>query len=133
MRVVLDTSILVSALVFPGGAPEGVYRLVLEGRIEMVTSPTLLAELGRVLGTKFGWEATRIEEAVRQLARLAIVVRPSITVEEIAADPSDDRVLEAAAEGDADAIASGDRHVLDLRAWRGIRALRASELLAEIG
>ena len=49
MRVVADTNVLVSALIFPGGAPEAVYRLALEGGIELVTSRPLLAELGRVL------------------------------------------------------------------------------------
>ncbi len=50
VRAVLDTNILMSAFVFPGGAPEAVYRDELEGRLELVTTPPLLAELGRVLG-----------------------------------------------------------------------------------
>lgn len=35
MRVVADTNVLVSALIFPGGAPEAVYRLALEGKIDL--------------------------------------------------------------------------------------------------
>ena len=45
MRIVADTNVLVSALIFPGGSPEAVYRLVLEGKIELITSRPLLAEL----------------------------------------------------------------------------------------
>lgn len=98
MRVVLDTNVLISAFLFPGGAPEAVYRLGLEGRSELMTSLPLLAELGRVLSTKFGWDDGMAEEAVAQVARIALVVEPSERVSAVKADPADDRVLEAAAE-----------------------------------
>jgi putative PIN family toxin of toxin-antitoxin system len=120
VRVVADTNVLVSALIFPGGPPEAVYRPALESRIELVTTRPLLAELGRVLAEKFGWQAERAEEAVAQLIRLAEIVEPQQTVTAVAADPADNRVLEAAAEGKADAVVSGDRHLLALRSWRGI-------------
>lgn len=44
MKVVLDTNVLSSAFLFPGGAPEAVYRLALEGRVELVTSRPLANE-----------------------------------------------------------------------------------------
>jgi putative PIN family toxin of toxin-antitoxin system len=133
LRAVLDTNILISAFVFPGGAPEAVYRAALEGRFELVTSPPLLAELGRVLGAKFGWEGSMAEAAVAQVARIGTVVRPRRAVSVIEQDPADDRVLEAAAEGEADVIVSGDRHLLQLRRWQGVRIVRAVALLDEIG
>lgn len=120
MRVVLDTNVLVSALIFPGGPPEALYRLALEGRIDLVTSPALLAELGRVLEQKFGWERDRAEQAVAQLTRIGTVVDPKQDLRVVSADPSDDRVLEAAAEGGAEVIVSGDRHLLRLGTWSGV-------------
>ena len=121
MKMVADTNVLVSAFIFPGGSPEAFYRLALEGRIELVSSRPLLTEFGRVLDEKFGWEAERAEEAVAQVIRIAEVVEPSETVSEIEADPPDNRVLEAAGEAEADAIVSGDRHLLSLGSWRGVR------------
>ena len=132
MRVVLDTNILISAFVFPGGNPEAVYRLALDGRIELVTSPVLLAEFARVLADKFGWEEGWTEEAVAHVARTAVIARPTDPVAEIEADPDDDRVLEAAIDGGADWIVSGDRHLLDLKRWRGIRVVKAVTFLAEV-
>ncbi len=133
MRAVLDTNILISAFVFPGGAPEAVYRAALEGRFELVTSPPLLAELGRVLADEFGWEGSMAEAAVAQVARIGTVVRPQQAVSVIDLDPADDRVLEAAAEGEVGVIVSGDRHLLRLRRWEGIRIVRAAAFLGEIG
>ena len=131
MRVVLDTNVLVSAFVFPGGPPEAVFRLGLEDRITLVTSRPLLGELGRVLGEKFAWDEDRVEEAVAQVLRLSALPEIVEAVAEIAADPDDDRVLEAALAGEVDAIVSGDRHLLRLGSWRGIRVLRPTEFLAE--
>lgn len=129
MRVVLDTNVVVSALIFPGGAPETVYRLALEGRVELVTSKPLLVELGRVLVAKFGWGRDRAEEAVAQLGRLGDVVTPGESVQVIAGDPADDRVLEAAAAGAASVIVSGDRHLLRLGGWRSIAIERPARFL----
>lgn len=131
MNAVLDTNVLVSAFIFPGGAPEQVYRLGLEGRIMLATSRTLLAELGRVLTDKFGWEIERAEEAVAQVARVAAVVESTERVDVIAADPSDDRVLEAASAAEAEIIVSGDAHLLRLKTWRDIRIVSPADLLAE--
>jgi putative PIN family toxin of toxin-antitoxin system len=132
VRVVADTNVLVSALIFPGGSPEAFYRLVLEGQIELVTSRPLLVELGRVLVDKFGWEPQRAEEAVEQVIRLAEIVEPREAVSELEADPADNRVLEAAAEGGADAIVSGDRHLLGLGSWRGIPIEAPAAFLSKV-
>ena len=133
MRAVLDTNILISALIFPGGTPEAVYRLPIERRIELVTSPSLLAELGRILAEKFGWDPSMAELAVAQVARIGTVVRPAREIHVVKDDPADDRVLEAADEAGADVVVSRDRHLPRLREWRGIRIVRAAELLDELG
>ena len=130
MKAVLDTNVLVSAYVFPGGTPEAVYRLALEGRLEIGTSRALLAELGRVLELKFGWDPARVEAVVAQVTRIATVVEPDETVRVVKADPADDRVLEAAVAFGARAIVSGDRHLLDLGAWREIELLSPAAFMA---
>ena len=132
MRVVLDTNVLVSAFVFPGGAPEQVYRRALEGRSSLATSRPLLSELGRLLTEKFGWESTHAEEAVSQLLRIGVVVDPTGQIADIADDPADNRVLEAAAESNAEVIVSGDRHLLTLGTWRGIRVLTPADVMHEL-
>ncbi|MGH2971919.1 MAG: putative toxin-antitoxin system toxin component, PIN family [Gaiellaceae bacterium] len=120
MKVVVDTNVLVSALIFPGGAPEAVYRLALDGRIDLATSRPLLAELGRVLTDTFGWDDAHAEAAVALLIGIAQIVDPDEGVTEIDTDPADNRVLEAALADQAEAIVSGDGHLLALRSWRGI-------------
>lgn len=131
MKAVLDTNILVSAYVFPGGAPDEVLSLALEDRFDLITSRPLLFELGRVLQEKFGWTSDRAEAAVGQIVRIGDAVDPKESIEEVQVDPADNRVLEAAAAGGADVIVSGDRHLLKLKSWRGIPVLEPRAFLGE--
>jgi uncharacterized protein len=131
LRVVLDTNVLVSALQYPGGPPESLYRLVVERRLELVSSEPLLSELRRVLIDKFDWDSNRVNSTLRQLARLGVIVDPTEEVADIAADPDDNRVLEAAATGTVDFVVSGDRHLLALGSWRGIPIVSPAVFLAE--
>lgn len=133
MKVVVDTNVLISALVFPGGVSEQVYRLAIEGRITLVTSPPLLAELGRVLAEKFGWQDIYLRAAVAQIVRIGEIVEPVERVSIIADDPDDDRMFEAAQTAGAPVIVSGDRHLLSLGRWEEISILSPAEFLANLG
>ena len=131
MSVVLDTNILISAFVFPGGVPEAVFRMAVEEEIDLATSPPLLAEFARVLSEKFEWDPSRVAEALAQLAETALMVRPQERVRVVNEDPADDRVLEAAAAGGAEVIVPGDLDLLRLRSWREIRIVKAAVFLSE--
>ena len=133
MKVVLDTNVLVSALVFPGGVPEQVYRLAIEGDITLIASPPLLAELARVLSVKFGWQDDYVRAALAQLVRIGEIVEPVDRIRVIVDDPDDDRVLEAAQAAGAGFIVSGDRHLLGLGRWAEIVILAPAEFLAALG
>jgi uncharacterized protein len=133
VKVVVDTNVLVSALVFPGGVPEQVYRLAIEGSITLATSAPLLAELGRVLTEKFGWQDDYVRAALAQNVRIGEIVEPVERVSIIADDPDDDRVLEAVQTAGAAAIVSGDRHLLSLGRWNEVAILSPAEFLAGLG
>ncbi|MGH7686697.1 MAG: putative toxin-antitoxin system toxin component, PIN family [Candidatus Dormibacteria bacterium] len=133
MRVVLDTNVLISAYIFPGGTPEAVLRRVLAGGVEMLTSRVLLAEFGRILERKFGWDAAMSEDAVRHVARISSVIEPAEAIAVVVDDPDDDRVLEVAIAGGASIVVSGDRHLLQLQTFRGIRLLTPAAFLDAAG
>jgi uncharacterized protein len=133
VKVVVDTNVLVSALVFPGGVPEQVYRLAIEGGITLVTSLPLLAELGRVLTVEFGWQNDYVRAALAQIMRIGEIVEPVERVSAIVDDPDDDRVLEAAQAAGAAIIVSGDRHLLSLGRWGEVAILSPTEFLADLG
>lgn len=135
--MVVDTNVLVSAFVFPGGVPEPVWRAGLRGTIVPVTSTTLLAELSRVLVRRFRWEASRVERATRHVIRASeVVVGTTVDtgasggVPQVLRDPDDDELLAVARVGRAPIIVTGDRDVLDQGLLpEGLRVLRPSDLI----
>jgi len=78
---------------------------------------------------KFSLSPRRTIGIVEELCSLCEIVNPSASVRRVIADPDDDRMLECAIEARADAIVSGDTHLLELGKYRGIRILNPSGFL----
>lgn len=119
-RAVLDTNVLVSALISPGG---GSARLLLElrsGAFELIVSPLLLAELRDVLRRdQFRRYVSEAEpDTYVELIRSEAVVRadPAPSPDPRSADPDDEYLIDLARDARADALVTGDAHLLDLRA-----------------
>lgn len=128
MRVVPDTNILVSAIIF-GGSPERIITLAREGRIHLILSPPLLDELRRVLHEKFAFRDAALHAAEGLLRQIGEIVEPGHVISTIREDPPDNRVLEAAVAGEAEFIVSGDRRLLRLESFEGIPIVTARRLL----
>jgi putative PIN family toxin of toxin-antitoxin system len=126
-RVLIDTNVLVSALVF-GGKPAAVLQLVEALGIEVVVSGELEAELAETLVTKFGWPEERVEEACSRLFQNGRRVE-SQTLAGVVRDCDDDHVIAAAVEGGAKVIVTGDKDLLELREFRGIRIMTPAAFL----
>lgn len=132
-RVVFDTNVFLSALMFRGSTARRAYELLLQRSFILVFSPPLASELARKL-REFGVEETTIQRIVRLIAvtanRQGGLVRPvhTITRLEGAAEP-DNRVLECAIGGAANIIVSGDRHLLRLKEFEGISIIRLADFL----
>lgn len=127
MRVVADTNIYLSAIVF-GGPPEEIINLARRREIQLLVSPVILLEMAGILKSKFDWREADVAEAVQSIGYCAELIKPSVVIDEVA-DEADNRILECAVEGHADYIVSGDHHLLELEAFRGIQIVSARELL----
>lgn len=130
MRIVCDTNVIVSGMLF-GGHSRTILTAIAQGRVEAFTSPALLHELREVLQRrKFRLTPEQVD-AVMELVRESFTcVAPGATLSVIADDPDDDRVLEAAHASRARAIVSGDSHLLALGAWRSVAVLSPADFEA---
>ncbi len=128
MKVVFDTNILVSALVFPGGRGEAALQRVIDERDELIVSKPILDELLGSLGRKFSRDAEELAHIAVFLSDLARTVRPRGRIRALKDDP-DNRVLECAIAGRADAIVTGDKALLELKEYRGVRILALRDYL----
>ena len=128
MKVVFDTNILVSALAFPGGRGEAVLRRVIEEHDQLVISKPILDELLGILARKFSRDAEELAHVAVFLSGLALSVRPRRKLQVVKDEP-DNRILECAIAGHAEAIVTGDRALLALREYRGVRIISLREYL----
>ena len=132
MRAVADTNVYISALNF-GGAPEDVLRLGREGAVQLFISPSILREVEGVLLRKFHWSARNAREAIAAIQEFAQIVRPKATIRVITEDEPDNRILECALEARADVVITGDRHIQQLKTFRGISIVSPREFLEALG
>jgi uncharacterized protein len=110
MRVVLDTNVLLSALISPHGAPDAIYRAWRAAKFEVLTSRVQLDELRRASRyPKFQavLQPQRAGAMVNNLQRAIVLERFSNDVE--ADDPNDAFLLAMALAGEADYLVTGDR------------------------
>ena len=135
MRVVLDTNILIGALITKGTPPDQLYRAWLRGEFELVTSIEQIHELARTLSRRRLQKHVDASEAsviVGHLGMRAIVLDrpPSVA---LSTDPADNRILAAAIAGQVDFIVSGDkRHMLALKEVEGIPLITAREAVERL-
>ena len=128
MRVVFDTNILVSALVFPGGQGEAALRRIIVETDELVLSRPILDELLEVLGRKFARDAEELAHVAVFLTELAVIVAPKRRLR-VVKDEADNRILECAVAGYAKVIVTGDKLLLALKQHDGIRLLALRDYL----
>lgn len=113
MRVILDTNVLLGALISPHGSPDAIYRAWRAGRFELVTSAPQLDELRRVSRypkLKTILPAHRVGTMVNNMQRAIVLAQlPQLTDGIEANDPNDAFLLAMALGGEADYLVTGDR------------------------
>ena len=131
-RVVLDTNVVVSALLKPQGTEDQVLRLALAGRLMLCVSPQVLAEYSRVLSSpKLKFQPEEVAMALRQLERAGSLFRPGWNLEIFEHEP-DNRFYECADAAQAAFLVTGNlKHFKkDYQATRIVNARRLLDLLA---
>lgn len=128
MRVVADTNVYVSAIVF-GGKPQAILDLAEDGEIELLISDDILAETTRILRDKFYRTPEQLALDVIALEAVTTRAQPLEKIDAVPGDPTDNKILECAVASGSDVIVSGDAHLLDLKEFRGIKIQRPTDFL----
>ena len=135
MRVVLDTNVVASAILW-GGTPRLLLQAAREKRVALFTSTPMLAELTDILARrkfakKIGASKLTIDQLVDGYAQLAALVRP-VDIARVAPDPDDDVVIGTAIAARADLLVTGDKPLLTVAEHQGIRLVGVAQAVEMI-
>ena len=136
MRLVADTNVVVSALLWRG-APHALFRAAQDHELEFFTSRVLLDELEEVLARRKFVKAIRASgstraELFKDYHELAQIVTPAQTRRVVLGDRDDDAVIACALAAGADLIVSGDKRLRNLKTYHGISIVPAADALARV-
>jgi putative PIN family toxin of toxin-antitoxin system len=133
LRIVLDTNILVSAVIAKG-KPRDLLRLAIQRRYLLVASSETIEEFVQVLQRpKFKMSRNEVVKAKNVLVKTGKTVNVTSKRRVIQEDPDDDIFLNTALDGKADYIVSGDPHLLDLSKYKGIKIVTVDDMLKKLG
>ena len=129
LKVVFDTSIYISAFVFPNSISYKTYVLAVQGKITLYSSPEIITELTtKLIGPKFGLSKEEARLIVKRINKSATFVKPKNHIHLLKDEP-DNRILECAVESRANLIVSGDRHLTTLKKYKHTGIVRAADLI----
>ena len=133
-KIVLDTNVLVSALINPHGKPAQIINYVFENKIRLFTSPSIMEELERVLSypklmKRHGLDSEELKEFISDLLSIMSLIEEEKIIEVIMEDPSDNKYLSCAIDAKVDFIISGDIHLLNLGEYEGNRIVTPAQFL----
>lgn len=128
IRVVIDTNVLVSALLTSGGLPEAVVNLAISGEVQWFASEAVLAEYEHVLKRpRLLIDSGKAAGAMARIRAIVSVVTPTIRVT-AASDPDDNHFLECAETARAQYLVTGNiRHFPE--AWKDTRIVTPREFI----
>ena len=129
MNCVVDSSVWISAFQF-GGTPLNALHLALEEH-QLSSCEQILHEIRRVLTERFNWSEAQFDSVLAEFSIGLIQVETPGKLSGICRDPNDDAILECAVLAGADLIVTGDKDLLDLREYQGIRIVTPRQFLDE--
>jgi hypothetical protein len=125
LRAVVDANVFASATHNPESPPAKVIHAWFRDRFQLILSPAILAEVRRVLHyprikKASTWTEVEVAELISLLETNAEIQVPGALDLKVVRDPTDDKYIVAAVEGQADYIVSGDKDLLDLGRYQSI-------------
>lgn len=133
MRVVFDTNVLISGLLWKG-ATSALFDLVDDGSVELCVTPAIIEEINRVIAySKITQQLRRVgvnpEDVLEYLLQHALVFEDVTFVRLVTDDPSDNMFINCAIISSSEWLVSGDRHLLRVGSYRNIKIVTPARFL----
>lgn len=138
-RIVIDANVFASALINPRGLPGVIISRVIKDKDwRLLLSQSIIEELERILfypkvRARIPLSNEEIDMWLTALQLIARITVPRFNYPVLAKeDPDDDHYLITAIEGKAQVVISGDKHLLDLKTYQGIKIMKPADFLSDL-
>ena len=136
MKITIDTNVLISGSLWTG-ASDKILEKIENKEIDLILSNDIIGEFSEVLNyeeikNKIIDKGLEIKRTVEKIISFSTIIEPSEKLDVITEDPDDNIILECAVEGNVDFIISQDKHLLNLKEFRGIKIMNPTDFLREV-
>ena len=137
LRVVIDTNLVISGTAKSNTIPHSLLEGWRKKEFLLITSIPILSEIKEVLDRKeiqshFFLKPEDIQDMIQALSTQTIITSGALEVDIVKDDPDDNKFIAAAIEGSASYIISGDRDLLDIGDYEGIKIMKARNFLKDV-
>ena len=130
MVITFDTNVLLSATLWDGSvAQKLLFDLIRQG-IKIYSTTEILSEYQEILKRDFDFSDDEVSEIIEKVLAFVTLVNPQTKIKAVKDDPDDDVIIECALESESKYIITYDKHLLNLKEFRGIRVIKPEEARA---
>jgi len=130
MAVTFDTNVLLSATLWDGSVAQKLLFDLIRQEIKIYSTTEILSEYQEILKRDFDFSDKEISEIMEKVLVFVTLVNPKTKVNVVKDDPDDDVIIECALESESEYIITYDKHLLNLKEYRGIQIIRPEEARA---
>ena len=129
IKFVFDTNILISSTLWDGSVAQKLLFKCIKENIQIFSSQEIIEEYQKILKRDFDYSEEEIVSIMEKVLQFISLVNPNIKVNVVKEDADDNKIIECALESKADYILSYDKHLLNLKEFRGIKIIRPEEII----
>ncbi|MBI2147059.1 putative toxin-antitoxin system toxin component, PIN family [Candidatus Woesearchaeota archaeon] len=130
MVVTFDTNVLLSATLWDGSVAQKLLFDLIRQEIKIYSTTEILSEYQEILKRDFDFSDEEVSEIMEKVLAFVTLVSPKTKIKAVKNDPDDDIIIECAFESESKYVITYDKHLLNLKEFRGIRIIRPEEARA---
>lgn len=132
MKITIDTNFLVSSTQWDYSVAHKLLIKLIKKDVEIFTTKEILDEFSKVLSRDFKYNPEEINNILEKVLAFVKIVDPKEKIEIVKDDPEDNKVIECAVESLSEYIITYDKHLLNLKEYKGIKIIKPEELFSKL-
>lgn len=127
MKITVDTNFLISSSLWDNSVAHKSLLKLIKNNVKIYTTKDILDEFSKVLKRDFEYNDEEVAERINNILSFVRLVITKNKIKIVKEDPDDNKILECAIESDSEYILTYDKHLLNIKEYKGIKIIRPEE------